>query len=148
MDDREAEDWARAQDGGDDDAIRLADRLGCSGLRERAASARLRATALRAMADCRDFTELPWLAEVAAGPNEADAVAALDAVVEQAARPRRPTDPEDAEELHDGCGALLALARAADKPAPRRVRAIRALRMLADRGCVKREDIPTDLDPK
>ncbi len=148
MDDRETAAWARAQDGGEDDDARLADLVGCTGLRERAAAARLRPTALRAMAQCRDFSELPWLGEVAAGPNDADALAALDAVVEEAARPRRPTDPEDAEELHDGCGELLALARAVDRPAARRVRAIRALRMLSERGCVKRADIPTDLDPK
>src|ERR1019366_6401609 len=50
MDGREAEAWSRAQDGGDDDDLRLADLVGCSGLRERAATTALRPTALRAMA--------------------------------------------------------------------------------------------------
>jgi hypothetical protein len=148
MDSREAEAWARAQDGGDDDDIRLADLVGCSGLRERAQDPRLRRTAVRAMAQCQDFSELPWLADLGARGSDAEANEALDAIVLQAARVRRATDPEDADELHDGCAALLALSRAKDQPPPRRVRAIRALRMLAERGCVKRADIPTDLDAK
>jgi len=148
IDGREAEAWSRAQDGGDDDDLRLADLVGCSGLRERAATTALRSTALRAMAYCRDFSELPWLAEVGTRGSDADALGALDAVVDQSARVRRATDPEDADELHTGCAALLDLAKAADRPAARRVRAIRALRMLSDRGCVKRADIPTDLDAK
>jgi hypothetical protein len=148
MDTREAEAWARAQDGGDDDDIRLSDLVGCSGLRERAQDPRLRRTAVRAMDQCQDFSELPWLAEVGAHGVDADAIAALDAIVQQAARVRRATDPEDADELHGGCAALLTLSRAKDQPPPRRVRAIRALRMLADRGCVKRADIPVDLDAK
>jgi hypothetical protein len=148
MDAREAEAWARAQDAGEDDDVRLTELVGCEGLRERAGDPRLRPTALRAMANCPDFSELPWLAEVGSTGGDAEALVALDAVVEQAARVRRATDPEDADELHAGCGQLMALASAKDRPAPRRVRAIRALRMLADRGCVKRADIPTDLDAK
>jgi hypothetical protein len=148
MDAREAEAWARAQDAGEDDDVRLADLIGCEGLRERAGDPRLRPTALRAMAQCPDFSELPWLAEVGTTGGDAEALVALDAIVDQATRVRRATDPEDADELHVGCGQLLALADTKDKPAARRVRAIRALRMLADRGCVKRADIPTDLDAK
>ncbi len=148
MDAREHEAWARAQDGGDDDDIRLADLLGCTGLRERAEDAHLRPTAVRAMAHCQDFSELPWLADLGTHGGDGEAIAALDAIVDQAARVRRATDPEDADELHEGCGALLALAHATAVPAPRRVRAIRALRMLSDRGCVKRADIPVDLDAK
>jgi hypothetical protein len=148
MDAREAQAWLRAQDGGDDDELRLADLVGCAGLRERAATPSLRATALRATAYCRDFSELPWLADVGAHGSDAEALTVLDAIVDQAARVRRATDPEDADELHTGCAALLDLAKATDRPAPRRVRAIRALRMLSDRGCVKRADIPTDLDAK
>lgn len=149
MDSREADAWARAEDGGsDDDDVRLADLIGCEGLRERAGAAHLRRTAVRAMAHCRDFSELPWLAEIGAHGADADAIGALDAIIEQSARVRRATDPEDADELHSGCAALLALSRDRAQPAPRRVRAIRALRMLSDRGCVKRDDIPADLDAK
>ena len=148
MDSREGEAWARAQDGGDDDDIRLAELVGCTGLRERAEDSRLRRTAVRAMAHCQDFSELPWLADLGAHAADREAIDALDAIAAQAARVRRATDPEDADELHEGCGALLTLARAAQQPAPRRVRAIRALRMLSDRGCVKRADIPADLDAK
>jgi hypothetical protein len=148
MDAREAAAWARASDGGDDDDARLSDLVGCPGLRERAGDARLRPTAIRAMGYCRDFSELPWLADVGAKGSDADAIAALDAVVDQAAHGRLAMDPEDADELHAGCATLLDLARAGDRPVPRRVRAIRALRMLSERGCVKRADIPTDLDAK
>jgi hypothetical protein len=148
MDEREAQAWADADGGEPQELMRLTNLVGCETLRERAADATRRATAVRAMAYCADFSELPWLADVASGGGDDDALAALSAVIEQAARPRRATDPEDAEELHAGCGALLALARAVDRPKPRRVLAIRALRMLADRGCVARADIPTDLDSK
>ena len=148
MDSREVDAWGRALDGGDDDDVRLADLVGCVGLRERAQDPRLRRTAIRAMAQCQDFSELPWLADLGARGTDAEAIAALDSIGLQAARVRRATDPEDADELHEGCGTLLALAKTVPQPAPRRVRAIRALRMLADRGCVKRADIPSDLDAK
>jgi hypothetical protein len=148
MDAREAAQWAAAgaKDVDPEELARLADLVGCEGLRERGDEAELRPTAIRAMQYCRDFSELPWLAQVATSGADDDARAALDSVVELAARPRRATDPEDADELHVGCGALLDLARGAERPRERRVRAIRALRMLVDRGCVKRADIPTDLD--
>ncbi len=108
----------------------------------------MRLPAVRAMRYCPDFSELPWLAGLAStGPDDV-ATEALDAIVEQAARRRRAVDPEDADELREGCATLLGLARSTDRPRPRRVVAIRALRMLAERGCVQRADIPTDLDAK
>ncbi len=148
MDAREADAWRRAKDGDETDGMRLAEQVGCDVLRARADDAALRPTALRTMGFCRDFSELPWLADVASSGTDADAVLALDAIVQQAARERRPVDPEDASELGEGCRSLLVLARAAGQPRPRRMRAVRALRMLADRGCVKRADIPPDLDVK
>jgi hypothetical protein len=147
MDALEAAQWERAKDGDAEETMRLADLVGCTGLRERASSRpELRATALRAMRHCGDLSELPWLAQVASGGDDADARAALEAAVDLAARPRRSIDPEDAQELHDGCAALLSIARSTDRPRARRVLAIRALRMLADRGCVRGAEIPTDLD--
>jgi hypothetical protein len=148
MDDREEQAWAQADAGEPQELMRLSDLLGCETLRERASIPSLRTSAVRAMAYCPDFSELPWLADVAAGVRDDDAIAALGAIVDLAARPRHATDPEDADELHAGCGALLALARAPDRPRPRRVLAIRALRMLAERGCVARTDIPNDLDAR
>jgi hypothetical protein len=123
--------WDRAGDGETDDLARLADREGTDGLVERAS---------------RDLAALPFLAEVAAKGSDGEAEAALSSASQIAAEPRRATDPEDALELHEGCAALLAVARDVARPKPRRVGAIRALRMLAERGCVKREEIPTDLD--
>jgi hypothetical protein len=148
MDAREAAQWAAAKEGEGDELSRLADLVGCEGLRERGEAAELRPTAIRAMQYCRDFSELPWLAQIGATGSDDEARAALEVAVEQAARPRRATDPDDAEELHAGCGALLELAKAGDKPRVRRVLAIRALRMLSERGCVKRSEIPTDLDAR
>jgi hypothetical protein len=146
MDSRELAQWAAASEGDAEELGRLARRVGCEGLRERADAPELRTTAARAMQYCGDFSELPWLAQLAAGASDDEARAALESIVELAARPRRATDPEDADELHAGCAALLDLARATDRPKERRVLAIRSLRMLADRGCVKRSEIPTDLD--
>lgn len=145
---REAEAWERARQGGDEDRMRLEDLVGCERLREAAESPELRTTAVRSMAYCQDFSVLPWLVQVGQSAKGDDGVEALDAIVEQAARPRRAIDPEDADDLAEGCRALLALSRAPEQPRARRVRAIRALRMLADRGCVKRTDIPTELDAK
>jgi hypothetical protein len=146
MDPRELAQWAAAKDGDPEELGRLARLVGCEGLRERADTPELRITAARAMQHCGDFSELPWLAQLAAGASDDEARAALESIVELAARPRRATDPEDADELHAGCAALLDLARATDRPKDRRVLAIRSLRMLADRGCVKPADVPTDLD--
>jgi hypothetical protein len=150
MDAREAAQWAAAgaSDADADELARLAELVGCEGLHERAGQAGLRMTALRAAQFCHDFSELPWLAQVGTAGSDDEARLALDAVVELAARPRRATDPEDADELHVGCLALLELARAPDRPKERRVLAIRSLRMLSDRGCVRRADIPTDLDAR
>jgi hypothetical protein len=148
MDPMEAEAWARAQSGADEDRMRLADLVGCEGLRERADVPAQRSIAIRAMHFCSDFSELPWLASVAASGRDDEAADALDAIVDQAARPRRPTDPEDAQELFAGCQSLLDLSRSSGQPRARRVVAVRALRMLSDRGCVKRADIPSDLDAK
>lgn len=148
MDDRESAQWAAAEQGDPEELMRVADLVGCEGLRDRASQPELRATAIRAMQYCPDYSELPWLAELASGKDEAEALAALDAIGELAAHPRRATDPEDAQELHVGCGALLAFARTTSRPKERRVLALRALRMLAERGCVRRADIPIDLDAK
>jgi hypothetical protein len=100
------------------------------------------------MSYCDDFSELPWLTSIAASAKDGEAIEALDAILDQAARPRRPTDPEDAQELWTGCQALLALSKSTGQPRPRRVMAVRALRMLSERGCVKRAEIPSDLDAK
>jgi hypothetical protein len=148
MDAREAAQWDAARGGEPEELMRLADLVGCSGLRERADEPGLRPTAIAAMRYCSDFSELPFLVRVATDSGDAEALAALDAIVDQAARPRRATDPEDADELHGGCEALLGLARDVTRPKERRVLAIRSLRMLSERGCVRRADIPTDLDAK
>jgi hypothetical protein len=149
MDAREAAQWAAAKEGEPEELMRLAQLVTCTGLHERAVQQpELRPTALAAARYCRDFSELPWLAQVGAEGSDADARAALAAIGDLAARPRRSVDPEDADELHGGCATLLALARKTDAPRERRVLAIHALRMLADYGCVKRPDIPTDLDAK
>jgi hypothetical protein len=148
MDAREAAQWSAAREGDGDELARLADLVGCEGLVERATDAALRQTAIRAMQYCPDFMELPWLAAVAISGADEEAHTALDVIVEMAARPRRATDPEDAEELHAGCGALLDLAKDSGRPRDRRVMSIRALRMLAERGCVRRAEIPTDVDAR
>jgi hypothetical protein len=148
MDEREAAQWAAARNGDPEELMRLVDLVGCFGLRDRAAVRDLRPTAIRAAAHCSDFSELPWLAQLSASKDDGEALAALEAIDELAARPRRATDPEDADELHTGCQGLLALARAPTQPRPRRVLAVRALRMLSEWGCVRREDLPKDLDVK
>lgn len=136
--------WEAAKGGEVEDLALLAVNEGAAGLVEAAKDPELRPTALRALAYARGYAQLPFLAEVAAAKDDAEAAVALDAVVEIAARPRRQEDPEDAEELKTACAGLLALAKDAPRPRMRRVQAIRALRMLP---CTK-GDVPTDLDAK
>jgi hypothetical protein len=65
-----------------------------------------------------------------------------------ASQKRSQVDPEDALELRDGCDSLLVAARDATRPRAVRVGAVRALRMMSDRGCVNQSDIPADVDVK
>ena len=146
--------WVRAaQDGGDgDDLARLADREGASGLAARGETdPGMRAVAVRALAFAPEpgmFEGLPLLAQVAGGKSDVEANAALDSAIDLAARPRRALDPDDAIELTKGCELLLALASDSSAARARRVKAIRALRMLADadKGAFDAGAIPTDLD--
>ena len=79
------------------------------------------------------------------GPD-AEASIAAASLAEAAARPRTARAPEEADELVTACTRLLAIARDGKRPRARRVAAVRALRMLAERGCVRREDVPSDVD--
>ena len=139
--------WARAREGEVDDLARLADREGTTGLILRAKDAAFLRTALMAMAYTGDLTGLPWLADTAAGPDEGDANAALASAAELASNPRRSVDPEDALEVRDGCDKLVLLAKDTVRSRARRVGALRALRMLSDRGCAP-ADLPTDTDTR
>ena len=140
--------WAAAKEGEAEDLMRLSDRVGCPGLRERASAPELRSTAVRAMEFCGDYSELGWLADLAMTASDEVALSALASIDALAALARRPLDPEDAEDLRAGCDGLMKLARSTGSGKDRRVGAVRALRMLADRGCVRRTDIPSDVDAK
>lgn len=148
LDPRDVELWARATDGGDEDLARLAQREGSAGLVERGADVAKRMTAIRALAYAQDFVALPWLVEIAWGKDDGEATASLDSIAELAARPRRAVDPEDGAELRAGCDRLLALAKSDKLSKERRIVAIRAIRMMADRACATAEEIPTELDAK
>lgn len=146
--------WRRALKGDADDLARLADREGEDGLVERGRAEvdpNVRLTAVRAMAYAPEpgaLAGLPFLAEVARGADDAQALAALESAVDVAARPRRQVDPEDAAEMKEGCDAMVGLASDVKAARARRVLALRALRMLADRGCVDAASLPTDLDAR
>lgn len=148
LDPREAELWALAADGGDEDLARLASREGSVGLVERGAEPARRMTAIRALAYVHDFVGLPWLAEIAAAKDDAEALAALEAIADIAAQPRRAVDPEDGAELRAGCDRIVSLAKDTKASKERRIVAIRAIRMMLDRGCAKADEIPTELDAK
>jgi len=141
-----AELWIRAADGTEEDSMRLARALGPEGLVAGATSQAARLVAVRAMAFSDGFAGLPWLGELAAGEDVALAKEAADSAVALAARGRDQNDPEDAEEMRAGCTKLVAIAKNGKHDKTVRIRAVRTLRLLADRGCVKVEDIPTDFD--
>lgn len=136
--------WELAKDGEEEDLATLAVHEGPEGLIEGAARPDQKMTAIRAMAYARGWAQLPYLATIAAAKDDAEAKAALESIVDLAARPRRSEDPEDAAELEEGCTKLVTLAKAADREKARRVQAIRALRMMP---CPK-TDLPTDLDAR
>jgi len=148
MDDRERAAWARAESGDEGDRSRLADLVGCEGLRERATDPAFRRTAIRSMAYCAEFSQLPFLVGVSSALSDDEAADALESVVEQASSPRRSNESDDAEELRIGCRALLALSLTPAASRRRRVVAVRALRMLAERGCVTPAEIPSEFDTK
>lgn len=136
--------WDLAKDGEEEDLATLAVHEGAAGLVEGAARPEQRLTAIKAMAYARGWAHLPFLATAALGKDDAEAAAALESVVDLAARPRTSEDPEDAAELAEGCEKLVVLAKAAEREKPRRVQAIRALRMMP---CPKTE-LPADLDAR
>lgn len=136
--------WELAKDGEEEDLATLAVHEGAAGLVEGAARPEQRLTAIRAMAYARGWAQLPFLANAAVAKDDAEAMAALESVVDLAARPRTSEDPEDAAELAEGCEKLAGLAKAAERPKARRIVAIRALRMMP---CPNTE-LPTDLDAK
>jgi len=135
-------------DGDADDLARLEAELGSDGLAEALGVPGRRLTALRALAFAEDFTALPLLARTAASGTDEEAAAALASVAILGSQPRRATDPEDAIEIHEGCALLVALARDPTRLSARRTLAVRALRLLADRGWVAAAEVPTDLDAR
>ncbi len=141
--------WAAAAAGEPEMLARLADREGSAELaREGAADPNRRLTAIEALAFGEGFAGLPFLADVAAGPDGAQAAAAADSIDALSGRPRTAEDPEDALEFRAGCDAITRTANDTTKARPVRVALVRALRKWADRACAKPEDIPSDLDVK
>jgi hypothetical protein len=136
--------WGNAKDGDPEDLATLATHEGAMGLVEAAEDPALRPTAIRAMAFAPGFAHLPFLVRLARGANAEEARAALEVVVDLAARPRTSEDAEDVEELDEACKGLAALASDLEAERTRRIPAVRALRMLP---CPKLE-IPSDLDAK
>jgi hypothetical protein len=143
--------WARAKDGEEDDLVRLARREGVTGLEDRGAHPVYRATAARALGFTDGYGALPWLAQVGTS-DDPDALAALEGAVTLATQARRQRDPDDAEDLRTGCDKLLAFAKDAAAPRPKRVLAVRALRMLKETGApacgTAPGAIPTDVDSR
>ncbi len=128
--------------------MRLADEEGPSGLVEGAIDPASTRCAASAMAHTRGHAGLPWLALLASGGDPELAKLALRSAVELASKGRTQLDPEDFEELRAGCDKLLVFARDTGHDRALRIDAVRVLRLLSDRGCAKREDIPTDVDAR
>jgi hypothetical protein len=140
--------WSNAKDGDSEDLATLAAHEGAMGLVEATTEASLRPTAIRAMGYARGWAQLPFLGKASTGNDDDEARLALDATLELAARPRRSEDPEDAEELREGCDLLGALARDVARPRPRRIAAVRALRMMPCPPRKAGDELPTDVDAK
>jgi hypothetical protein len=129
--------WSAAASLEPEDLSRLALREGSAGIVAGATSDAKRKIAVHALAFGEDFDALPFLGEVAGGADAPLALAAADTAGVLAARRRMALAPEDALEVREGCDRLLAVAKDASKPRPLRLKVLRALRMLADRGCAR-----------
>ncbi len=136
--------WAVAKDGAAEDLASLAAHEGAAGLIEAAADPALRPTALRALAFARGWSQMPFLAQLAAAKDDEEARIALGGAIALAARPRRSEDVEDATELFEGCEQLAAITRDVARGPERRTLALRAVRMMP---CPKLA-LPTDLDAR
>lgn len=120
---------------------RLALTEGSVGLVEGATTPERRKIAVHALAFGEDLVALPFLGEVAAQTSDPSlALVAADAASSLAARRRAQVAPEDALEIREGCDRLLAVAKDAQKAKVLRLRVLRTLRMLEDRGCAR--DLP------
>lgn len=142
--------WKRAEavDSVEEDLMHLGHTEGAAGLAEGATTPANRLLAARAMAHTPGLAGLAWLGERAATDDLEIAREAARSAVAIAARGRDQRDPEDAEEMRAGCKLLLSAARDERRDRAVRVDAVRAVRLLVDRGCAKPEEIPTELDLK
>jgi hypothetical protein len=132
--------WSAAASLEPEDLGRLALREGSAGLVAGATTDDRRKVAVAALAFAEDFDGLPFLAEAAAGADPALALSAADSACALAARRRTAVAPEDALEVREGCDRMLAVAKDEKRPRVLRLRILRALRMLEDRGCAR--DLP------
>lgn len=138
--------WLRASEGAEEDLMRLARTLGPEGLIDGATSKEARGLAIHAMPFTDGFAGLPWLADLTGSEDVTLGREAAEAAVALASRGRDQNDPEDAEEMRAGCIKLIAVAKESKHDKLVRIRAVRTLRLLADRGCAKTDEIPTELD--
>jgi hypothetical protein len=142
--------WRRALDGDPVDLARLADREGTGGLLEgleEGGPIALAALAALPLADDRDAA-FQRLGEIVRQLDARAVGPVVQAIAEIASRPRRQTEPLDPPGMRSCGDALLTLAEQKSVAKPVRARAISALRLLAERGAVNAEKIPTDLDLK
>jgi hypothetical protein len=141
--------WIQARSDDPLEKARLAVAVGAAGLLAGLADGGETAeTALQAIPFADD-------AEIALGPlaerlrvepgRRRQILAAIVGVAGQPPRQREPLDPEGARR----CGeVLIGLAADASVPREERALAMSAARALAERGYVKREKIPADMDPR
>jgi hypothetical protein len=139
--------WQHARLGDAENLSNLAGYEGPVGLQEVAEKdPSLKPIAIKAMGYLHGWAQVPYLVKAAAGENADEAKLAEESILELATRPRTSVDPEDSAELEEGCKGLLVLAKDTGKSKPRRVNAVRALRMLP---CpIKPEEVPSDVDAK
>lgn len=135
--------WQLAGSLSNEDLGHLAVREGSAGLVAGATNPDRRKVAVYALRFVDDLDALPFLGEVAAGADAPIALAAADSATEIAAGRRGALDAEDALEVRDGCDRFAAVAKDPGKPKPLRLRAVRVLRLLEDRGCAREvPDVP------
>lgn len=139
--------WAHAESMTPEDLAALAAVEGAAGLVAGAeASPERRRVAVAALAYAPSQLGLPFLAGRARDGDDEEALAAARSIHALASRRRTAEDWEDDAEVREGTSALLAIARNDQKPRALRVLLVSALRMYADAGVVKSEEIVTNVD--
>ena len=134
--------FTAAEAGDPEDALRLLQREGTQGLVRALSEEKLRVAAIHGLGQTQGLGAVRPL--VRAADDSAEPELALRTAVDLIVQARRSADVDAPEEIRDAARVLAEMTQDERRPPPVRALALRALRLLADRGAVAPGTIPTD----